>query len=389
MYGSSDPITSVLLEAETNPKVLGSTIRRYRPSYKAALIQAGSLDIETDYAATLAALERRRGRPPEPQGASIKAEDATRDEAEKTFRRLKALVLATGSQSAMAAGLYVLVVPRIGIRPIELLDGEVVGTQLRIKNAKWRPGLAVYRTVSLKRFAPVFIEATKWLCVLAQQGCENGKHATWEERFNAWRNSVAECLARASEATCGRRLALYSFRHSAIATWKAAGFSAADIAEMAGHLSLKSAWKHYAPAKVGWREPVIVEPVRRDANIPPQELPNTEAAMQATSDSPADKAKARRSHLPPSSGTDTSSTAQSASKRVQDDRHPSAAKSGFVVEEFPQPAERRADNRDTVDATGYLSAKGDEAARLAALANERLKQNIYLQPDPPHRKRTS
>nr|MBF0683784.1 hypothetical protein [Pseudomonas sp.] len=253
LYPKLDDVKALIKEAGTPPKVLATSLRRYRPCYRWALLAAGSTDIDADFSRLNKRLERRRAGPGYVRTRKEKVKDVTRAEAAATFSHLKRLVLEQEGHSAMAAGLYVLVAPRIGMRPIELIDAEVKGAVLWIRTAKARRDTPPYRTLSLKRFSETFIEALRWLCILARAGTRDGSGSTAEERFEAWRNRVAEALARASAAATGKRLALYSFRHTAIATWKASGFSAAEIAEMAGHLRLESAG-HYASAKHGWTE---------------------------------------------------------------------------------------------------------------------------------------
>lgn len=255
-------VDALVAEASSGGTIKGSTVRRLRPSYREALSQiAGEAGLER-YAEVHEALEERRGSPYPAYGATLgKKTIVTKPEAIAVFRYLKRMVLRGGSHSAMAAGLYVLVVSRIAIRPIELLDGEIVGNELRVRNAKWRPGLPLYRSISLRQFSPSFVEAVHWLCVLARAGADDGTEDSLELRFERWRNRLAACLARASMSAIGKRLSLYVFRHLGIAIWKAAGFSALDIAAMAGHLGLGTAAKHYAPASAGWGdETVLAEP---------------------------------------------------------------------------------------------------------------------------------
>lgn len=258
LFPDLSPVEALLAEASRKGTIKGSTIRRLRPSYRFALVAIGGEAAMERYEQLLAGLEERRGKPDPEYGATRKETAVDKRDAIRVFRYLKGMVLRGGSRSAMAAGLYVLLVSRLALRPIELLEAEVVGDELRIRNAKWRPGMPDYRWLSLRRFAPTFIEALRWLIVLARAGVEDGSGDCEEVRFERWRNRIASCLARASKIAIRKRLSLYSFRHLGIATWKSSGFSAAEIAAMAGHLDLKTAGKHYAPASSGWAQEVAV-----------------------------------------------------------------------------------------------------------------------------------
>lgn len=359
-----DPVTALIKEAghTRRDKLLPSTIRRLRPSYRVALVM---LDPEsgTRYDELHKKLEKRRGKPRKKRGASLKVTEVDKEVAKATFTHLKAIVLRTRSPSAFAAALYVLVVSRIAIRPIELLDAEVVGDELRVRNAKWRPGLPVYRRISLKRFSSTFIEAAKWLCVLARDGVGFGPEETKELRFHLWRNRVAESLARASETVTAPnevRLSLYSFRHLGIASWKAAGFSESEIALLAGHLNLGTAAKHYAPARAGWAdETALALPVE------PGEADLQPAKNSADTERPTDDA----AEASTGQGADALEMPASSGRPVID------------LDDFPMPAAaRQADDPYRVDFDAYrekLEQQAEEAVRSA----ERLKSL----PAPPER----
>ncbi|WP_056310780.1 hypothetical protein [Devosia sp. Root685] len=346
LFPDLPPVEALIVEASSSPTIKWSTLRRYKPSYHRALIAAGSFSPEADFARLCRGLTERGGQPLEPQTSSNKVTDATRDEAAATFQYLKRLVLKRKGRSAMAAGLYVLVAPRIGMRPVELLDAVVTEEMVHIKTAKRRNG-KFYRSLRLTRFSPTFIEALKWLCVLAQDETTAAPSAAPEERFESWRNAVAEALARASKAAASRRLSLYSFRHVSLATWKANGFSAADIALMAGHLDLRGAG-HYASGRHGWRdETALVSPLMPS---PSEEraAPLFPSIRQTRSDLAS-----------PSAGEDVSRTLADATEP--------AAQSGvgvaqidFVYEDFPTPGAKPAVVPSGIDARAIFEARADE-----------------------------
>lgn len=264
-YPMLPELDALLAEAGEGDVLMAATIRRYLPAYASAL-DVLSFEGNSDQEQCALArseirtlLDARRG-VPDPLRTAAAKNIATKEEAEKTFVALKAHALLSKDPVPVAAALYVFVVPRIAIRPIELVGARIVGKTLIVRNAKRRPRQKPERKISLKRFADSFIEAVKWLVILADAGIS--LYNDPERDFEMWRNKLASCLARASKHVCGddRRLSLYSFRHIGIATWKAAGFSAETIAALAGHLLLSSAGRYYAPSKAGWvNEAVLAE----------------------------------------------------------------------------------------------------------------------------------
>jgi hypothetical protein len=88
----------------------------------------------------------------------------------------------------------------------------------------------------------------------------SGMIRTLIERHGSWQklhDILAERLARICRRLRLVRISLYGLRHAAIATWKRAKLSRIEIAAMAGHISIKTASRHYAPSKHGW-DPRIV-----------------------------------------------------------------------------------------------------------------------------------
>lgn len=81
-----------------------------------------------------------------------------------------------------------------------------------------------------------------------------------EGGYEAWLSILAETLARACEAVEVRRLAPSSFRHTALSTWAAAGYTTEEIARLAGHFSRRSP-THYIHTASAWGpEDAIVTP---------------------------------------------------------------------------------------------------------------------------------
>ncbi|MCJ2082435.1 hypothetical protein [Methylobacterium sp. J-090] len=276
------PLQALVQDVEGAPKDIASklrpsTTRRYLEDLRVivsvivrAARRAGAIcEPEPTMMRIEAALLSRRGRPAEPRGASRRIKDPTEVEAGLAFVHLKKLALRDRTMTAAAAALYTLVEPRVGFRPVELCGATVEGTILAIPNAKLGNGQDRWRRLDLKNYPNAVIAAIRILVRLAPAPGN-------PQAFARWRNGLASSLARASLAAGGRRLALYSFRHVAIATWEKSGFSAEEIAALAGHLSMRTARTHYARAASGWElterpEPIVV-PVRADTALA---APNT------------------------------------------------------------------------------------------------------------------
>jgi hypothetical protein len=75
------------------------------------------------------------------------------------------------------------------------------------------------------------------------------------EAGSDWRKilgRLGERLARVCARIEIRRWSLYTTRHVAIANWKRAGLTDAEIAALAGHSSTRTARQHYAGGRHGW-----------------------------------------------------------------------------------------------------------------------------------------
>jgi integrase len=255
---------------DTDPTLRPATTRRYLENLRvvvSVLVRAGRrvgtpCDPELAMARIDAALKLRRGRPKIARGASLRVTDPTEDEARLAFSHLKNIALRDRSFTAAAAAVYVLVNCRVGCRPVELCGAVIAGKVLHVRNAKRVVGQDEWRSLDLEKLPDVLVEATRLLTLLAPPPGN-------PRAFELWRNGLASSLARASRAAGGRRLPLYAFRHVAISTWEKAGFSAEEIAALAGHLSLETAPAHYARAKSGWVIESLPSPVKQ---VPDREL---------------------------------------------------------------------------------------------------------------------
>lgn len=254
-YPDIDPLSGLIRSVKDDPTVIKpATARLYKQELIAGvdlLIAEGKAGSEQRSGALHQielALEARTGQPDEPRTASRKVTDASEAEALTVFRYLaKRARGRINTDLVCMVALYIYIVPRLGGRPIEWMDASVEGTVLTIRNAKFGNGRAGFsdRTMDIAAFEPRVIEAIKAFAIFAPLSVRPG------EEFEAWRNRLAELLARAC-AKCGvRRLSLYSFRHVALATWKKAGLAPWEIAALAGHASRRSA-SAYARKGKGW-----------------------------------------------------------------------------------------------------------------------------------------
>ena len=271
------PLEALAVDAEmpnckSDWRLRPATSRRYWEDYKtlvSVLVRvARRVGDARDFEAILkrieVALRSRRGRPAEPRGSSLRIKNPTNAEAGLSFAHLKAIAMRDRSLSAAAAALYVLVEPRIGLRPIEYCGATLTGTILVIPNAKRADGQDLVRRIDLSAYPDTVLAAIDALISLMPAP---GNPRT----FQLWRNAIASSLARASLIAGGRRLSLYAFRHVTLATWEKNGFSAAEIATLAGHLSTRTARTHYARAVSGWDVKDLPQPV--EAPVLPTKQP--------------------------------------------------------------------------------------------------------------------
>lgn len=252
--GLSD-IEALCCHAEARTGVLkGTTVNLYRQQYNAVLEElaaAGNLQ-PAETAACRArietALARVRGRPPAPNTSTKKVKDAQDWMVMAVFGRLKLMALRHDRVRLAATALYCLLQPFLGTRPTELQHAYIDGDMLIVRNAKRADKSS--RSLDLTAVHPTHRMA---LLVLI----EIIKVEIAELGYERWLKTLAENLARACEAASTKqnpipRLSPTSFRHTAISTWSAAGYTVEEIAELAGHLSLLSARRHYIHEGAAW-----------------------------------------------------------------------------------------------------------------------------------------
>jgi integrase len=193
-----------------------------------------------------AILQKCRGRP-EPRTSAKKVKDLTLEE----YIKIRTELENDDVHDTIGKALYsmVLVGPFIGLRPCEWLNATFANGRLKIKNAKATNGRAPgeFRQIDIRKF-PVQVIGAAIHLAKTMKGLLVSHGGEWRKLLKI----LAERLARACERIGIRRLSPYSLRDAAIATWKRAGLSAAEIAALAGHASLKTAKQHYAGARHGW-----------------------------------------------------------------------------------------------------------------------------------------
>jgi hypothetical protein len=232
-------------------------------SYKAAMVAKIEQDVEAGLLEPESALEeivkisgllaKRRGRP-EARTSAKKCIDFTEDEFLLIIDDLR---LRSSDRLDTALRLFMEVSARLGLRQSEFKRAVLTGRTLVIMNGKHSNGRAPGRTrsISLERMPERLLRATEHL--LKEIKLLVARYGSVERLCGI----LSERLARVCKRLGFVRFCLYSCRHLAIATWKRAGFSAVEIAALAGHISTATAWRHYAGAKHGWRPgAVCVQP---------------------------------------------------------------------------------------------------------------------------------
>ncbi|WP_421952717.1 hypothetical protein [Pelagibacterium sp.] len=192
---------------------------------------------------TLDALKERTGTPVPARGASKKVLVPMREELDDLLGHLRSKVAGHGDIIDFVLALYLLIMPRVGLRPIELTWAERQGNSLIVKTAK-RDGRP-QRIVPLENWPENYLFALDLLLAAIPRDLS-------EKQFTKFRNLLASRLARACKWTrTRRRLCLYCCRHIAIANWRDVGMSSHEIAQLAGHVGL-AGQLHYARGRSGY-----------------------------------------------------------------------------------------------------------------------------------------
>jgi hypothetical protein len=149
----------------------------------------------------------------------------------------------------MVLAMLVKVGPYLGLRPCEWTHASLAGETLTVVNAKTGNGrgLGELRIIALGGLPRKIIKLVERLIrqirlLFAEVGSD------WRKMLGR----LGERLARVCARIRTRRWSLYTTRHLAIANWKRAGLSDAEIAALAGHSSTRTARQHYAAGRHGW-----------------------------------------------------------------------------------------------------------------------------------------
>jgi hypothetical protein len=194
-------------------------------------------------------LKKRRGRPPKRTSAK-KRKEATYAEYKAILKELERKAKRTGGLDLCdgVLGKLILTGPYFGLRPVEWLNAQVTEHELIVRNAKHSNGRApgAVRSIMLAHVPPSIVnnldDLIEGIRQLAEQKDDWGKVL----------RVLGERLARLCKRLKIPRWSLYTVRHIAEATWKRAGLSAAQIAALSGHISIKTARNHYAGSRHGW-----------------------------------------------------------------------------------------------------------------------------------------
>lgn len=226
------------------------TVCVYRQHVSAAIttcVSAGADPSLADEAkeTLLKALTGRIGEPSPERGATLKIEVPEKFELADTFDLLRDRFCSMGEILDLVLCLYLLVVPRIGLRPIEVTWARREGNELVVATAK-RSGRPE-RRVPLHGWPDDYLFALDIFLSLVPRELD-------AQGFKLWRNALASRLARASKhSRKRRRLALYCCRHIAIASWRDIGMSPEEIQRLVGHVRVSSQ-SGYARGKAGYGE---------------------------------------------------------------------------------------------------------------------------------------
>lgn len=252
---SNDPIEAFTQLCSDLKWILRSSTTR---TYKAQLIKRIEIEVDGGRCEPERAvegincisglLEQRRGKPAA-RTSRLKCKETTREEVQLiSADLLRRINVNKADDVDYALRLFIECAPRFGLRPCEWERVRLVGKTLIVLNAKHSNHRAsgAVRHISLERTPELLIQGIRGL--ISAVGALIEIHGSWEKT----RGILAERLARICKRLGLVRISLYSLRHAAIASWKRAKLSRVEIAAMAGHISIKTASRHYARSKHGW-----------------------------------------------------------------------------------------------------------------------------------------
>jgi integrase len=270
------------------------TARRYWQEHLTILgklRQSGEISedvLVTAQAAIAAALFNDRLRPSAPRTGAKKVRNLTKTEAAVLIEALAQKVQGPKADDIDRYLLmYARLAPRLGFRPCEGVGIQIAGATLIVpcaKNSNGRAGRDT-RGIDLSSAEAGFLHLVAEF-ISVQKSLIEAKGG-----FDMFYHVARQRLARLSIRVIDRRICPYSFRHVAMATWKAAGYDAATIALLAGHSSQVTAGKHYAGKSKGWTADF--------AFVAPAEVPAIaadEAAMPTNIANPVEATRTNEVH---------------------------------------------------------------------------------------------
>jgi hypothetical protein len=348
--GSPDDL---LLTLETNFRdyeggLASGTVCVYRQHARAAIAQLVRSGADADAAVAIeisimAELQKRLDLPREARGPALKIDAPEKREVKEVFELLRRRFFKHGNVKDLLLSLYVLLMPRLGLRPIEITWARREGMFLKVATAKRRG--RPERDVPLTGWPEDYLFALDVLLELVPR-------KLGADAFRKWRNALASRLARVSKQSQEeRRLSLYFCRHIFIASWRDIGMSPEQIRKMVGHAGLASQ-RGYARGKSGYgarwmfpkpATPQVSETVEKRIELP--EGPGAGAALEG----------AAAGALPAISRHDQPGDAVPTDANLGD--HPDPVE----FDPFPGQVAARSDG---IDARAHFRAIADEAAEL-------------------------
>lgn len=208
---------------------------------------------------------------------STKASKLTVDVIRRVLGDLKLHAETYGHYASAWVVFYICSASRIGWRPCEVEGAYFEEDTLFINTAKLRKGNAQVRRFPLTKIP----ENSRFA---AEVICEHLPKMAWL-RFQRWRNRLAEALSQSCDRLGIDRISLYACRHIAIQTWRTAGMSTAQIAELAGHMNVMTAQRHYGGrASPDWLQNTPLDPLVAATHSRPAETAPTTGTLDQVSE---------------------------------------------------------------------------------------------------------
>ena len=275
--------------AHRAPKLRASTLRQYRAALALILEERG----EHAQAEAVRALPQPETRPrPAPKATSAKKARSVPADFEKALTRDLARGPGAKTHWGPRALMWLKATILTGLRPSEWEHarlernwraGEYEGPALLVRNAKATNGRAhgETRTLLLEQLDERDLTAVRLQALYVDPHHPDGlidargRPISFVRYYAAVRRTMQLAAKRHRRGGSGS-VTLYSARHQFIANLKAAGYSLAEIAALAGHATDDTATEHYGRRRNGRRGGGLVRPV-------PDEVARIRAVMGSAS----------------------------------------------------------------------------------------------------------